>query len=230
MKTSKCKKHGIITDKEAYRHKDPRYKEGYKLRCLKCYHANKIRNFRGNTSTHCKIHGDLNEENAYKCVENGKVRFRCRPCSSVVRKAQYANNRDQAILDAAKWKRENRKRVNELAAQDRINNPEKYEKWRKDYYERNAKTINKRSICRYHGLEIKTYEQMFENQNNQCAICGKEETRKSKGKLMRLCIDHNHETGKIRALLCHDCNSGLGKFYDSPDLLTKAAIYLMDHQ
>ena len=67
-------------------------------------------------------------------------------------------------------------------------------------------------------------------QNNKCAICDKEETRKLKGTLMRLCLDHNHVTGKIRALLCHDCNSGLGKFYDSPDLLTKAAIYLMDHE
>lgn len=229
MKTSKCRKHGIFTELDAYVGKDVRYKDNKRLICKKCHDARKIRSFKGNTNTHCSIHGELNEKNAYKSIEEGRLRFKCKLCMAVWRKDRYANMREQAIQDAAKWKRENRERVNKQVAQDKINNPEKYDKWRKDYYERNNKEINTRAICRYHGLEVESYEAMFEAQNNQCAICGKEETRKLKGTVMRLCVDHDHRTGKIRALLCHDCNSGLGKFYDSPDLLTKAAIYLMDY-
>jgi hypothetical protein len=228
MKTSKCKKHGILTEEEAYVCYDIKYKDNKKLRCKKCIDEAKFEAMQ--KGFNCDKHGLMNFENAYESIEQGYLRLRCKICAGEKRKIQYANTREKSILDAAKWKRENRERVKELAAQDRLNYPEKYDKWRKDYYERNAKDINTRAICRYHGLEIDTYEAMFEDQNHKCFICGKEETRKLRGKVMRLCIDHNHLTGKIRSLLCHDCNSGLGKFYDSPDLLTKAAIYLMDHE
>lgn len=178
----------------------------------------------------CKKHGELNLENAYQGSEKDYFRLRCKICAHEKRVKRYANNRDQAIIDAAKWKKDNRERINELTRMDKKNHPEKYEKWRKDYYERNKKDITTRAICRRIGVNVNDYNALMKAQNGQCAICGKEETRKLKGKLMRLCLDHNHETGKIRALLCHDCNSGLGKFYDSPDILTKAAIYLMDHE
>ena len=71
---------------------------------------------------------------------------------------------------------------------------------------------------------------MFEAQGHKCAICDKMETRKMKGVIMRLCVDHDHKTGRIRGLLCHDCNSGLGKFHDSSDLLTLAAMYIMESE
>ena len=178
----------------------------------------------------CNRHGELNLENAYQGSEKDHFRLRCKICAHEKRVKRYSNTREKSILDAAKWKKENRKRVIELAALDRLNYPKKYEKWRKDYYERNRQAITTRSICRRIGIEVNDYNALMDAQNNKCAICEKEETRKLKGTLMRLCLDHNHVTGKIRALLCHDCNSGLGKFYDSPDLLTKAAIYLMDHE
>ena len=179
----------------------------------------------------CKKHGVYTEEDAYVCKDekySGGIALKCKKCVHEWRVKRYAENRQQAILDAAIWKKANRERVNKQVSQDKIDNPEKYKKWNEDYYERNKKDINTRAICGYHGLDIQSYEEMIKEQNNQCAICGKIETRKFKGKPMRLCVDHNHETGKIRGLLCHDCNTGLGKFLDSPDLLTKAAIYLME--
>ena len=45
----------------------------------------------------------------------------------------------------------------------------------------------------------------------------------------RLSIDYNHNTGKIRKLLCHRCNHGLGNFLDDIDLLSKAIQYLKDN-
>ena len=178
----------------------------------------------------CDRHGDLTEDNTYQSIENSRVRIRCKECVHESRVTRYATTREKSILAATKWKKENRERVNKLVAQDKIDHPEKYAKWRKNYYERNKVDINTRSICRYHGLDIPTYESMFEAQGHKCAICDKMETRKMKGVIMRLCVDHDHKTGRIRGLLCHDCNSGLGKFHDSSDLLTLAAMYIMESE
>ena len=78
---------------------------------------------------------------------------------------------------------------------------------------------------------------MFIDQNNLCAICNQPESRifkykdKSKGiKLARLCLDHNHENGKIRELLCHDCNTMIGKARESIDILQAAIDYLNKHK
>lgn len=58
------------------------------------------------------------------------------------------------------------------------------------------------------------------SQGNTCAICG------AKPKARRLAVDHDHKSGKIRGLLCMFCNTGLGKFRDSPELLERAIVYL----
>lgn len=60
---------------------------------------------------------------------------------------------------------------------------------------------------------------MLEEQDGKCYLCGGIDFR-------NLAVDHNHKTGKVRRLLCSSCNTGLGKFKDDPDLLTKAAVYL----
>ncbi|MFD5308271.1 endonuclease VII domain-containing protein [Streptomyces ardesiacus] len=80
-----------------------------------------------------------------------------------------------------------------------------------------------------HGLSKAQYDEIYRAQNGCCAICG----RKPK----KLVIDHDHaccpkekSCGKcVRKLLCSTCNSGLGFFKDTPDLLIKAAQYLRDH-
>lgn len=74
------------------------------------------------------------------------------------------------------------------------------------------------------------YDEMFEKQNGLCAICGKPETRTRQGKVCRLSIDHDHQTGMVRRLLCGSCNYGLGCFKDDPDLLEAAATYLRSFQ
>ena len=81
------------------------------------------------------------------------------------------------------------------------------------------------------GLLWETYETMFNLQNGTCAIC-KTPLRLHKGiesDLPVACVDHNHSTGKVRGLLCKDCNLGLGKFKDSLSLLENASEYLNCH-
>ncbi len=70
------------------------------------------------------------------------------------------------------------------------------------------------------------YERMYEEQNGLCAICNGEE---SCYRNQHLAIDHNHETGKIRALLCSTCNRALGLFKDSIEVLESAKNYLLKH-
>lgn len=66
------------------------------------------------------------------------------------------------------------------------------------------------------------YTNLLVEQNYGCAICG----AKSNKNGSRLCVDHCHTTGNIRGLLCHDCNTTLGKFNDDISLLLKAITYL----
>lgn len=72
-----------------------------------------------------------------------------------------------------------------------------------------------------YGLSLDEYISMFAAQNNQCAICKQE---------VRLCVDHDHETDKVRGLLCFKCNAALGLFNDSVDVLSRASDYLKAHK
>ena len=86
-----------------------------------------------------------------------------------------------------------------------------------------------RSLRADFGLSLENYNAMLEAQGGVCAICKQPETHKRNGKLKALAVDHHHGTGKIRALLCCDCNTGIGKLKDSPEILIAAAEYIRRH-
>lgn len=75
-----------------------------------------------------------------------------------------------------------------------------------------------------YGITSERYDAMLHDQHGVCAICGKAERSKP------LSVDHDHETGFIRGLLCQNCNTGLGMFNDSIRLLAGAIVYLQDHE
>lgn len=77
-------------------------------------------------------------------------------------------------------------------------------------------------LYRKYNMTIDDYNQMFDNQEGKCKICG---THKLELK-RRLSVDHCHKTGKIRGLLCSNCNHGLGSFKDSVSFLENAINYL----
>lgn len=70
-----------------------------------------------------------------------------------------------------------------------------------------------------YGLTVTQFNVLQDQQQNKCAICSKPLGEK-------FCIDHCHETGKVRGLLCYGCNSGIGLLNDDPALLTIAIEYL----
>lgn len=85
----------------------------------------------------------------------------------------------------------------------------------------------RRKRLRQYGLTEQDYERMLIEQDGKCAICGAEEPGAWGGSMP---VDHDHETGKVRKLLCHNCNGGLGQFGDDPDRLLAAAIYVLQHR
>jgi hypothetical protein len=82
-----------------------------------------------------------------------------------------------------------------------------------------------------YNISIEDYENLLIDQLGVCAICHKREaTINTTGNAIRLAVDHCHKTGKIRGLLCSNCNTALGKFKDDISLLAKAIAYLTSHQ
>lgn len=77
-------------------------------------------------------------------------------------------------------------------------------------------------------ITLEEYDRLLHDQNGQCAICGSEDPKREGDK--RLLVDHDHSTGEVRGLLCHDCNMGIGRFNDDPELLMAAIRYLQQKQ
>lgn len=79
-----------------------------------------------------------------------------------------------------------------------------------------------------YGIGLDAYNALLAKQDGVCKICGNPETRKNKHTgTCRLHVDHCHETGNIRGLLCQKCNFGLGVFKDDIGLLQEAIKYLL---
>lgn len=101
-------------------------------------------------------------------------------------------------------------------------NKEKQKEWAR----KNPKSRKNTHLKYAYGFSLEGYNKLFEDQKGLCAICNQPERRKFKSKTGDLCVDHCHTTGKIRGLLCADCNNGLGKFKESFQVLERAIHYL----
>lgn len=79
-----------------------------------------------------------------------------------------------------------------------------------------------------YGISLEDYELLQIQQNNSCAICKMPETKFNKrlNCFFKLSVDHDHLTGKVRGLLCHNCNAGIGNLRDNISLLENAVSYL----
>jgi predicted nuclease of restriction endonuclease-like RecB superfamily len=92
------------------------------------------------------------------------------------------------------------------------------------YYKKHPEKLHERSLKYNHGITLKEYHTMLEQQNYGCAICSISPDDCSRKKLE---VDHDHATDKIRGLLCEHCNRMLGHAKDRHDILEAAARYLV---
>lgn len=80
-----------------------------------------------------------------------------------------------------------------------------------------------RSLRKSFGIGLKDYNEMLVKQGGCCAICGTDSCSTGKS----FAVDHDHQTGRIRGLLCRSCNTALGQFKDSIAMLQEAIKYLL---
>lgn len=85
------------------------------------------------------------------------------------------------------------------------------------------------SLKSMYGLSRADIEAMHEQQDGRCAICRKRPPEGAVGH-KRLAVDHNHETGKARGLLCFSCNTALGHLKDRLELVRAAVRYLEEYE
>jgi hypothetical protein len=109
------------------------------------------------------------------------------------------------------------------------NKPENIAKDREQQRIRWANNPNKKKIARnsalkrQYGITLIEYNQMFTDQNGNCSICNKNRSEFKTD----LCVDHCHETNKVRGLLCHKCNLVIGNAFEDKKILSNAIEYLI---
>lgn len=158
--------------------------------------------------TKCGLVKPLTEFYAAAGMRDGH-RNDCIPCNKAAKRERHARNPEPYRKRAREWAAENAERRAAYQAEYR-NRPERKRVMRDLYYRRT------------YGLSVDEADEILAAQNGRCAIC----CRPAPERLGSMHLDHDHRTGAIRGFLCVDCNHGLGKLRDSPELLLRAVVYL----
>lgn len=88
------------------------------------------------------------------------------------------------------------------------------------------KAARKAHLAQKYDITLQKYDEMLEEQNSCCIICGTDVENCDKGSGNRLVVDHCHKTNKVRGLLCNSCNLLLGYAKDNVTILQSAISYL----
>ena len=100
---------------------------------------------------------------------------------------------------------------------------EKNYEWRRNNPEKWAMILRNTQLKRLYGIDHAVYLRMFKSQDGKCKICGSKD-HKGRGKYFH--VDHNHETKKVRGLLCHPCNMLIAMGEEKIQIIKSAIKYL----
>lgn len=190
-----------------------------KLLCTKCKKEKTVDHFRK----------DQHNPTGFHC--------HCNDCYNNNQREYYNKNLDKVRAYASDYYSKNKERILALRRARNAGEPttilyktsEKDRQIQKDYYNnREGWKKTRENGWKSRGIKNFTYvefEQMKLIQNNKCYLCGSKPSKNQ-----NLHVDHNHKTGKVRKLLCNNCNNGIGKLKDSIDMLEKAVKYLKEHE
>jgi len=143
----------------------------------------------------------------YKAIGNfDRIANKCKKCHQQQRKERYITNRKSELEQCRMYREANREYLTSQTTKDK----------RKNSY-----------LFKKYGITLEQYNIMIKNQNNTCCIC-KDVSRQDvrQDTIVALAVDHNHQTGAIRGLLCSKCNVGLGYLKDSISIISKGIVYL----
>jgi hypothetical protein len=190
-------------------HKSAKSPDGRQYRCKECSNAASRQYSKDNPEAKRKAMQKYGQTDKYKGT----------------RKARREGPRRERILEQKResWYRDHESNLGKLRARQldpefRRKQRERYERWRKN----DPRGLQRLQMKNLYGLDLAQWDRMVIRQLGRCAVCEQP--------CRDLHVDHDHETGKIRALLCHKCNRGIGLFNDDPERLRAAARYVTKHR
>lgn len=162
------------------------------------------------------------------------MKKRCCRCKKLKPTSEFHKNRSRpdGLYEACKtcWSKRQKQYVKTARSPEQR---KKRAKRSRGYYRKNREKILARLTALYHtrfrgdrlrreyGLSLEKYDELLSQQGGRCAICKHPPSGRT------LSVDHDHSTGKVRGLLCNQCNSALGFFNDNEDRLAAALTYLV---
>lgn len=164
----------------------------------------------GKACTRCgewKVFGEFHKDASFR---DGH-RPDCRACTNARNKEWYDANREAQL---------ERKRAYNKANKDRLAAA------KRDWYKRNRAQHAAYNRAKKYGITPEEYDALVAAAGGRCEICGRSQEDDGRD----LNVDHDHETGKVRGLLCKRCNLALGYLGDDPALAARAADYLKSHE
>jgi transposase len=163
-------------------------------------------------------------------------RYGANPYSSIGREAlqnetQTASERKRERMK--RWREANREHIQSYQKAWRVENAgavaEYQKEYQKEYRERDearAATMQ-RNLWKNYKMTPTEFNELWDAQSGRCSICSVDMVPRGRAK-NSVAVDHNHENGAVRGLLCRSCNVGIGYLQDDPDLLIAAAEYLVE--
>jgi hypothetical protein len=131
-------------------------------------------------------------------------------------------NPEPALARERRYRESHREECSACSRDYRTRHPDETRALRQRWYDGHRDQISAymfvHGLRHKYGLSIEDYEAMYERQGGKCALCGHPD---------RLCVDHDHQTGRVRGLLCYLCNTALGRLVgDDPVRLDAIRDYL----
>lgn len=139
-------------------------------------------------------------------------------------RAYRAARADEMRARSKQWREDNKELKSQRDREYRLNNPEKIKENKAKYYQKVKDQYRAIDLKRNYGMTVAEYDAMLLAQGGVCAIC---RGVNKNGK--RLSVDHNHDTGAVRDLLCASCNLVIGHCREQALILREAIRYLEKH-
>jgi len=149
-------------------------------------------------------------------------RARYRETHKEYNKQYREEHKEEIKIKQKEWREQNKEQIALKAKEFREAHQEEIKLKAKEKYQRNKDKQKSHQLQMMYGISLAQLEDMILSQNSKCAICGKELTIQKGGYV----VDHDHTTGKVRGILCPQCNFLLGNAQDNLDIMKGAIKYL----
>jgi hypothetical protein len=158
----------------------------------------------------------------HECGEESK----CEKCRRrAAREKWAAANPEKNRKSKRDWSKRNAAAVVKMKEAWRKANKDRWNTTGKAWKKAHPQAMRIYQLRKY-GLTPESFQSLLDSQGGRCAICG---TKEFGGPGKRPHVDHDHETNKLRGLLCVKCNAGIGQFQESTKFLLLAVDYLIAH-